>query len=281
VASRAILVENIEKVFPPAYVGFRAFLSPFSRPTQRALQAVSFHVEKGESFAILGANGAGKSTLLRILTTLLLPTEGRAEISGYDVIEKPISVRRSVGFHSGAEAGFYARLSARQNLQFFARLRNLSSKEASRRIAETAGRVGITQALDRQVRTLSSGTVQRLSLARAVMHAPSVLLLDEPTRSLDPLAAADFRSFVRDDLINRHGTTLLFASHSLTEVEALADRVALLDAGHLLFCGTLAELRACTPSGSAEEAMSHLIRGSSAERSSAQQFSAEQKDSRS
>ena len=227
-ASRAILVENIEKVFPPAYVGFRAFLSPFSRATQRALQSVSFQVETGESFAILGANGAGKSTLLRILTTLLLPTRGRAEISGYDVIDKPISVRRSVGFHSGAEAVFYARLSARQNLQFFARLRNLSSKEASRRIVETAERVGITQALDRQVRSLSSGTVQRLSLARAVMHAPSVLLLDEPTRSLDPLAAADFRKFLRDDLIDRHGTTLLFASHSLTEVEALVVTVTLL-----------------------------------------------------
>jgi len=259
VSSAAIFVENIEKVFPPAYVGFRAFLSPFSRPTQRALQSVSFHVESGESFAILGANGAGKSTLLRILTTLLLPTHGRAEISGHDVIREPACVRHAAGFHSGAEPGFYARLSARQNLQFFARLRNLSSKESGRRIAETADRVGITHALDRQVRTLSSGTVQRLSLARAVMHAPSVLLLDEPTRSLDPMAAADFRRFVRDDLIDRHGTTLLFASHSLTEVEALADRVALLDAGRLLFCGTLAEMRARASARSTEEAMSQII----------------------
>jgi ABC-2 type transport system ATP-binding protein len=265
VDSGAILVENIEKVFPPAHVGFRAFLSPFARPTQRALQSVSFRIESGESFAILGANGAGKSTLLRILTTLLLPTHGRAEISGHDVIREPIHVRRAVGFHSGAEVGFYARLTGRQNLQFFARLRNLSPKEAGRRIGETAERVGITHALDRQVRTLSSGTVQRLSLARAVMHAPSVLLLDEPTRSLDPLAAADFRRFVRDELINRHGTTLLFASHSLTEVEALADRVALLDAGRLLFCGTLAELRARTSAGSTEQAMSQLIAHASAE----------------
>jgi ABC-type multidrug transport system ATPase subunit len=270
VASGAIFVENIEKVFPPTHVGLRAFLSPFSRPTQRALQSVSFRVESGESFAILGANGAGKSTLLRILTTLLLPTRGRAEVSGHDVIREPVHVRHAVGFHSGAEVGFYARLTARQNLQFFAQLRNLSPKEAGRRIAETAGRVGVTHALDRQVRTLSSGTVQRLSLARAVLHAPSVLLLDEPTRSLDPLAAADFRRFVRDDLINRHGTTLLFASHSLTEVEALADRVALLHAGRLLFCGTLAELRACTSSGSTEQAMSQLIGRASGARAESQ-----------
>ena len=264
-ASGAILVENIEKVFPPTHVGFRAFLAPFARPTQRALQSVSFRVSSGESFAILGANGAGKSTLLRILTTLLLPTHGRAEVSGYDVIREPIDVRHAVGFHSGAEVGFYARLSARQNLQFFARLRNLSLTEAGRRITETAERVGITHALDRQVRTLSSGTVQRLSLARAVMHAPSVLLLDEPTRSLDPLAAADFRRFVRDELVNRRGTTLLFASHSLTEVEALADRVALLDAGRLLFCGTLVELRARTCSSSTEQAMAQLIARASTE----------------
>jgi ABC-type multidrug transport system ATPase subunit len=106
VNSGAILVENIEKVFPPSYSGFRAFLTPFARPTQRALQSVSFRVESGESFAILGANGAGKSTLLRILTTLLLPTHGRAEISGYDVIRESIQVRHAVGFHSCAEVGF-------------------------------------------------------------------------------------------------------------------------------------------------------------------------------
>jgi ABC-type multidrug transport system ATPase subunit len=266
VPSRAILVENIEKLFPPIQLGLRAFLSPFARLTQRALEPLSFSVAGGESFAILGANGAGKSTLLRILTTLLLPSRGHAEIAGHDVVRQPIHVRHAVGFHSGAEVGFYARLTARQNLQFFAQLRDLAPAEVRRRIAETAERVGITYALDRQVRTLSSGTVQRLSLARAVMHAPSVLLLDEPTRSLDPLAAAGFRRFVRDDLINRHGTTLLFASHSLTEVEALADRVALLDSGRLLFCGTLAEMRASTPSGNLEEAMARLTRHFSAGR---------------
>jgi ABC-2 type transport system ATP-binding protein len=263
-SSNAIHVEAIEKYFPPAQSGFRAFLSPFARPTYRALAPLSFQVAPGESFAILGANGAGKSTLLRILTTLLLPTRGRAEISGHDVVGHPLDVRHAVGFHSGAEVGFYARLTGRQNLQFFAQLRNIPAREASRRIAETAERVGITHALDRQVRTISSGTVQRLSLARAVLHAPSVLLLDEPTRSLDPLAAADFRQFLRDDLINRHGTTLLFASHSLTEVEALADRVALLDAGRLLFCGTLAEMRGATSSGTLQAAMSYLTRNSSA-----------------
>lgn len=257
-ATAAIHVETIEKFFPPAQSGWRAFLSPFAPHTHRALAPISFTVAPGESFAIVGANGAGKSTLLRILTTLLLPTRGRASVSGCDVVREPAGARRALGFHSGAEPGFYARLTARQNLQFFARLRDISPSEAARRIAESSDRLGLTHELDRQVRLLSTGTVQRLSLARAVIHAPHVLLLDEPTRSLDPLAAAGFRRFLREDLIQRHGTTLLFASHSLTEVEELANRVALLDSGRMLFCGTPAEMRAAASAATLVEAMAHL-----------------------
>jgi ABC-2 type transport system ATP-binding protein len=265
VGSAAIRVENLEKLFPPAYTGWRAFLSPFAPPTHRALAPISFQVARGESLAIVGANGAGKSTLLRILTTLLLPTAGRAEIEGCDVVRQPSDARHAVGFHSGAEPGFYARLTARQNLQFFAQLRDFPSGGASSRITEVAEGLGLTLSLDRQVRLLSSGTVQRLSLARAVLHRPRVLLLDEPTRSLDPLAAAEFRRFVRDDLVRRRGATLLFASHTLAEVEELADRVALLDAGRLLFCGTPDEMREATNASTLEEAMIHLTREAAAE----------------
>jgi sodium transport system ATP-binding protein len=265
VASAAIQVELIEKLFPPAQTGWRAFLSPFVRHTHRALAPISFHVAPGESLAIVGANGAGKSTLLRILTTLLLPTSGRAEVAGFDVIRQPETVRHSLGFHSGAEPGFYARLTALQNLEFFAQLRDLSPQEAKLRIAEVSEGLGLSPSLNRQVRLLSSGTVQRLSLARAVLHRPQVLLLDEPTRSLDPLAAAEFRRYLRDDLIRRHGATLLFASHTLAEVEELADRVALLDLGRLLFCGTPAEMRAAASAVTLEDAMIRLTRGADAE----------------
>lgn len=209
--------------------------------------------------AIVGANGAGKSTLLRILTTLLLPTKGRATVAGFDVVRDPASVCRTLGFHSGVDAGFYSRLTAEQNLRFFATLRNLSSSQIESRIAAVSALLGLSGALPRQVRTLSSGTVQRLSLARAVIHSPRVLLLDEPTRSLDPLAAAEFRTYLRKDLIPRDGTTLLFASHTLAEVESLADRVVLFDAGNLLFCGTPAEMRRAANAQSLEEAMSHLV----------------------
>ncbi len=233
-------------------------MAPFSRPIRPALSGVSFRVAAGESLAVVGANGAGKSTLLRILTTLLLPTKGLAAVAGCDVVREPSRARRSIGFHSGAEVGFYGRLTALQNLKFFADLRRMSPREAKRRIAEMSGRLGLENQLNNQVRTLSAGNVQRLSLARALIHSPRVLFLDEPTRSLDPLAAAEFRRFLRSEVIGRQGTTLLIASHSLAEVEALADRVALLDNSRLLFCGTPQEMRRAASAESLEEAMARL-----------------------
>ena len=125
VPTDAIIVDQIEKLFPPAQSGWRAFLAPFARPIHPALEGVSFRVRDGESLALVGANGAGKSTLLRVLTTLLLPTRGIANVAGWDVVRDAARVRRALGFHSGAEAGFYARLTALQNLKFFASLRDL------------------------------------------------------------------------------------------------------------------------------------------------------------
>ena len=257
-ARDALLVENLEKYFPPALTGWRALLQPFSRPTLRALGGVSLRVSPGEVLALIGANGAGKSTLLRILTTLLLPTRGRAEVAGFDVEGEPAQVRRQIGYHTGSDVGFYPRLSARENLEFFATLNNLTRNDARQRIARVAELLGLGEVLDRQVRTLSTGTVHRLGLARAMLHAPAVLVLDEPTRSLDPLAAAEFRRFLKYDLVRQHGTTLLFASHTLAEVEQLADRAALLDAGLLLACDSPRRLIASSGTGTLEQALATL-----------------------
>ena len=264
-ATDAILVQQIEKLFPIAQGGWRAFLTPFARPIRPALSGVSFQVAAGESLAIVGANGAGKSTLLRILTTLLLPSGGTASVAGFDVEREPARARHALGFHSGAEAGFYGRLTALQNLNFFASLRGLAPRDAKRRITEMVERLGLQKFLNNQVRTLSAGTVQRLSLARALIHAPQVLLLDEPTRSLDPLAAGEFRRFLREDVVSRQGTTLLIASHSFAEVEELADRVALLDTGKLLFCGSPQEMRRVTSAGTLENAMAYFTKLNSAQ----------------
>jgi ABC-type multidrug transport system ATPase subunit len=254
----ALHVENLEKYFPPATAGWRGFLYSSTKPTVPALCGISFDVKPGEVLAIVGANGAGKSTLLRILTTLLLPTRGRAEVNGFDVAREPAKVRSQLGYHTGADACLYARLSGRENLELFAELNNLSRDDVSRRIAELTEMLGLAGLLDRQVRAFSTGNIHRLGLARAMLHEPSVLLLDEPTRSLDPLAAAEFRRFLLKRIVREHGTTVLFASHTLSEVEQLADRILILNRGHTLFCGTSSEMKAAAAAETLEEAFEIL-----------------------
>jgi sodium transport system ATP-binding protein len=258
VAEFAIRLENLQKSFAPARSGWRALLQPFEKPTVSALAGISLEVRPGEAVALLGANGAGKSTLLRILATLLLPTNGHAQIAGHDAVNEPAAVRRELGYHAGSDIGFYARLTGRENLRFFGRLNHLSNAATAARMAQLAEQFHLGQALERQVRTLSSGTVQRLSLARALLHQPRVLLLDEPTRSLDAIAAAEFRRFLKADVLRRANTTLLFASHTLPEVELLADRVAVIDAGRLLACDTLDALRRRTGAATLEEVFIQL-----------------------
>jgi len=260
--SPAICVEALEKYFPPARSGWRALLHPVARPTERALAGISFSVQRGEAAAIVGPNGAGKSTLLRILATLILPTHGRAAIADCDVERQPSGARRQFGYHTGGDEGFYTRLSARENLSFFAAMNNMSRAEAHARIRLTAERMGIAGELDRQVRTLSTGMTHRVGLARAMLHQPAVLLLDEPTRSLDPVAAADFRRLLKDDLVRQHGTTLLFASHTLSEVAEIADRVLLLEAGRVTAYDSPRGLCAATGAASLEEAITRLARHS-------------------
>ena len=254
----ALCVENLEKYFPPATSGWRALLQPIANLSVPALRGVSFDVKPGEVLALVGANGAGKSTLLRILTTLLLPTRGRAEVCGFDIAREPERVRRQLGYHTGADACLYARLSGRENLELFAELNNLRHADASRRIADLTDLLGLGALLDRQVRTLSTGSIHRLGLARAMLHQPSVLLLDEPTRSLDPLAAAEFRRFLLQQIVAERGTTVLFASHTLAEVEQLAGRIAVLDKGRMLICGTPSAVKAAAGAETLENSLEIL-----------------------
>jgi ABC-2 type transport system ATP-binding protein len=237
-------------------------LQPFTRPSERALAGVSFSVATGEAVAIVGPNGAGKSTLLRILATLIVPTCGHASIANHDVELAAPAARRRLGYHTGGDEGFYGRLSARENLSFFGAMNNISQADIRQRIANTAEQMGIIADLDRQVRTFSTGMRHRLGLARALLHQPAVLLLDEPTRSLDPLAAADFRKLIKDDLVQRLGTTLLFASHTLAEVEEVADRVLILDRGLVVAFDSPQGLRTATGSQTFSDAITKLARHS-------------------
>ena len=263
-SSPAIIVENLQKYFPPAYSGWRAFVQPLAKPTECALAGISFQVEAGEAVAIVGHNGAGKTTLLRTLATLLFPTKGRALLCGFDVEREAAGARRQLGYHTGGDEGFYARLTGRQNLAFFAAMNNLTGPDARERIRTVTEWMGIPGEIDRQVRTFSTGMTHRLGLARALLHGPAVLLLDEPTRSLDPPAAADFRRLLKDELVRRRGTTLLFASHALSEVEAVADRVLVLDHGKLAAFDSPARLGVATGARTFEEAVARLTRSSAA-----------------
>lgn len=254
----AISAEDIAKWFPPAMGGWRSFWQPFAAHSVRALEGVSLEVRPGEAVALLGANGAGKSTLLKIVATLLLPTRGRAVVAGHDARSEAAAVRRCLGYHPGTDHGFYPRLTARENLLFFGELNGVGRRAAAEKVRAFAERFALTSALPRQVRTLSSGTVQRLSLLRALLHHPSVLLLDEPTRSLDVIAAAEFRSFLKRDVLRAGDTATLFASHTLAEVELLADRVAILEDGRLLACDSVPALQRRTGTDSLEAAFFHL-----------------------
>ncbi len=263
-AASAIVVESLEKYFPPALSGWGALLHPIAKPTQCALAGISFSIDNGESVAIVGHNGAGKTTLLRILATLIVPTRGRAILGGFDVEREGAGARRKLGYHTGGDEGFYGRLTGRQNLAFFAAMNNLNGREGERRIAAVTEWMGISGDLDRQVRTLSTGMTHRLGLARALLHGPAVLLLDEPTRSLDPLAAAEFRRLLKEELVRQRGATLLFASHLLGEVEEVADRVMLLGHGKLMACDSPARLRAATGAATLEGAITRLTRAPAA-----------------
>jgi ABC-type multidrug transport system ATPase subunit len=258
VPDTAIRIDSLFKSFPPAHTGWRAFLQPFSASTSPALRNINLQTIQGESVALLGTNGAGKTTLLRILATLLLPSSGSAIIAGGDALRDPAAVRKHLGYHAGSDLGFYARLTGRENLRFFGRLNHLADSQLRTRIPELAERFELQVALDRQVRTLSSGTIQRLSLVRAILHEPSVLLLDEPTRSLDAIAAAEFRSFLKSEVLKKRGTSLLFASHALSEIELLADRVAILNEGALVAFDTPANLKSRNGAATLEQAFCRL-----------------------
>ena len=199
----------------------------------QALDGVTFDVKAGEVVALLGPNGAGKSTLIRILCTTVLPDSGTATVAGHDVVRDPMGSRRSLGVMLGDERSHYWRISGRRNLTFFAALFGLPRSEAEARAALLLKAVRLDDAADRRVMGYSSGMRARLSLARALLADPPLLLLDEPTRNLDPLAAARFRESA-SQLAEERQTGILFATHDLHEAVAISHRILVLSAGRVV-----------------------------------------------
>lgn len=213
----AICIEQVGKVFGPVV----------------ALDGVSMHVPAGEVLAVLGANGAGKSTLMRILATTVLPDRGTASIAGHDVVREAGAARTATGLVLGEERSFFWRLSGRQNLEFFAALHGMR-RRAARSAADAALRAAqLVDVADRRVDRYSAGMRSRLGFARALLGDPSVLLLDEPSRALDPLVAVELRRLVRA-LADARGASVLFATHDLHEAAAVADRIVILHQGKVV-----------------------------------------------
>lgn len=197
-----------------------------------ALDGVDLTVAEGEIHGLLGPNGAGKTTLVKILTTILIPTSGRARVLGYDVVQDERDVRRLIGLVFGGDRGLYTRLTARQNLDYWAALYDVPAAKAGDKVDELLAAVGLTDRADDRVEAFSRGMKQRLHLARGLIGSPRVLFLDEPTVGLDPMAALEFRSLV--GRLRAEGTTIFLTTHDLGEAEAVCDRVSMIDRGQIL-----------------------------------------------
>ncbi|MDO4557830.1 MAG: ATP-binding cassette domain-containing protein [Planctomycetia bacterium] len=206
-----------------------------------AVRNVSFSASRGEVVGILGLNGAGKTTVLRILATLLTPTAGKASICGRDTVREPLEVRRRLGFVSAGTSG-YDRMTAREMILFFGRLHAIAEQKLRDRLEELSERLRITPFLDRFVAGLSTGMRQKVSVARALIHDPPVLIFDEATSGLDVPAAGELRRMVRE--LRDAGRCILWSTHTMSEVGKLCDRVVVLKEGRLLRTSTVDELRA-------------------------------------
>lgn len=209
----------------------------------RALRGVSLTVRPGEVFGLLGPNGAGKTTLIKILATLILPDSGHASILGHDLCDQAHQVRSRIGLVNTSERSFYWRLTGRQNLIFFATLCNLSDSYAKKRVEELLGLVGLNEKADTAFMKYSTGQQQRLALARALMADPQVLLMDEPTSSLDPVAASQFRKLTQKELAGQQGKTVLWCTHNLKEAEEVCDRLAIIHKGKVIASGALEDMQ--------------------------------------
>jgi ABC-2 type transport system ATP-binding protein len=221
--SDAVQVEEITRVFEPKRRGSARVV---------ALDGVSLTIPAEEIHGLLGPNGAGKTTLVKILSTVLLPTSGRARVLGHDVVSETNEVRPLIGIVFGGERGLYWRLSGRQNLEYWGALYKLSTRDAKKRTQELLERVGLADKADERVEEYSRGMKQRLHLARGLIGDGKVLFLDEPTTGMDPLAAREFRTLIGE--LRGEGRTILLATHDMAEAETVCDRVTLIDRGRII-----------------------------------------------
>ncbi|MBL8860057.1 MAG: ATP-binding cassette domain-containing protein [Planctomycetes bacterium] len=239
----------------------KSYVDP-KRGRIEALRGLDLVCRAGEIYGLLGPNGAGKTTTLRILATILAPTSGRASVAGIDVTENPLEARRRIGFLSGT-TGLYPRLTPRETLRYFGTLHGMPKAALEARIEELLDTFSIRDYADGRCEALSTGQKQKVSIARAVLHDPPVLILDEPTTGLDILASSAMIEFI--DSARSRGTCVLFSTHVLSEAERLCDRIGIIHRGTLLASGTLDELATLTGEEWLEDIFRALDRRASAD----------------
>jgi sodium transport system ATP-binding protein len=206
-----------------------------------AVDNISFTVNKGEIVGLLGENGAGKTTTLRMLATMLKPTGGTAAVDGYDIKNHSNKVRGQIGILFGGEVGLYDRLTARENIQYFAELNGMSKKETEDSINYLVEMLDMKEYIDRRVGKFSRGMKQKVAIARSIVHKPSVMLFDEPTAGLDVTAARIVQDFIVK--CKEDNKAIIFSSHSMNEVERLCDRIVIIHKGKILEEGTVQEFK--------------------------------------
>jgi ABC-2 type transport system ATP-binding protein len=233
-----VIIDHLRKVYEPYSRGMKLLLRTSVKEAVVAIDDISLEVRPGDVLAVLGPNGAGKSTLFRVLTGLTTPTAGQATILGLDATRESTAVRRLVGFMPAENRTLLLRHTCRENLAFHGRLQGMSRRTLAARIDETLEKVGLLHARDRVGFALSSGMLARLMLARAILHEPAVLILDEPTGAVDPIGSFELLGLVQD-IAREQELAVLISSHRLDEVELLDDQVVLLDRGHVVYSGDL------------------------------------------
>lgn len=222
----------------------------------QAVQGVSFTAQDGRITGLLGPNGAGKSTTLRILATLLRPDSGDAIVDGQSVLNNPIEVKRRMGVLSHA-SGLYPQLTARENIVYFGELHGLDRKTANERVGELSRLLELDEFLERKAKGFSQGQRLKTALARALVHSPRNLILDEPTNGLDVMAVRNLRALLHR--LREQGHCILFSSHVMQEVALLCDEVVVIAQGRVAACGTVESLRAQAGEATLEDAFVKLI----------------------
>lgn len=237
-----INVQNIYMHYPVPKKYVEHITKPFKQDKFIALHGLSLNIETGDKVAFLGANGAGKTTLLKIIGGLLYPTSGTVMVNGYDIIKDNLKARKRVGFVLNEERSFYWRLSGKQNLLFFGTLDNLHGKELEKKVSDLIQLVGLEDAQHKLFAGYSSGMKQRLAIARGLLSDPDILILDEPTRTLDPISAEDISHIISERIHSKKGRTLLIATHSLNEAQSLCNKACIMKDGIILEYTTIEEL---------------------------------------